>query len=250
MEVVALVYMPKNCAYMPEPSSGDHYMLLHLTGDTNICIGALSTFMAAKLTVASKHGHSGMDMQLKLPPNFSLQLEGSDLIDERARSYGPIWKNEELVICGDDNQPLTINGETAVMESPIKFTPIDQFMPLQCLALTSIGYKPKYMNDAFTFKETVTEMWHPQVSLHNIRRTPLGGPGAECDPTCLCEVLVLMTNSLEHLEDEYFSCFNTTVQATREVLAGLNEVDVTYIDTVLEDLACHSDPCCDRHVNR
>ena len=34
-----------------------------------------------------------------------------------------------------------------------------------------------------------------------------------------------MTNSLEHLEDGYFSCFNPTVQATREVLADLNEVD-------------------------
>ena len=52
MEAVALIYMPKSCLYMPEPSSGDHYTLLPLTGDKNICIGALSTFVAAKLTVA------------------------------------------------------------------------------------------------------------------------------------------------------------------------------------------------------
>ena len=43
MEAVALIYMPKNCMFMPEPSSGDHYTLLHLTRDKDICIGALST---------------------------------------------------------------------------------------------------------------------------------------------------------------------------------------------------------------
>ena len=32
MEAVTLVYMPKNCMYMPVPSSGDHYTLLPLTG--------------------------------------------------------------------------------------------------------------------------------------------------------------------------------------------------------------------------
>ena len=39
MEAVALIYMPKNCMYMPEPSSGDHYTLLPLTRDKDICIG-------------------------------------------------------------------------------------------------------------------------------------------------------------------------------------------------------------------
>ena len=43
-----------------------------------------------------------------------------------------------------------------------------------------------------------------------------------------------MTNSLEHLQDGYFTCFEVTVKTTREVLAHLNEVDVTYIDVVLE----------------
>ena len=42
MEAVALIYMPKNCMYMPEPSSGDHYTLLPLAGDKNISIGALN----------------------------------------------------------------------------------------------------------------------------------------------------------------------------------------------------------------
>ena len=45
------------------------------------------------------------------------------------------------------------------MESPIKVAPVDQYMPLSCTALTNVGYEPKFANDAFTFRETVTEMW-------------------------------------------------------------------------------------------
>ena len=55
-----------------------------------------------------------------------------------------------------------------------------------------------------------------------------GGPGIGCDPTCLYEVLSEMTGSLEHLEDGYFLCFKVTVQAMREVLVDLNEVDANY----------------------
>ena len=61
-----------------------------------------------------------------------------------------------------------------------------------------------------------------------------GSSGTECDPTRLYEALGLMTNSLEHLEDGYFSCFKAMVRATREVLVDLNEVDATYVDTILE----------------
>ena len=60
MEVAALVYMPKSCIYMPEPSSGNHYTLLPLASDKNICLGALSMFVAAKLTVASKYSTRDM----------------------------------------------------------------------------------------------------------------------------------------------------------------------------------------------
>ena len=158
MEVAALVYMPKNCTYMPKPSSGNHYTLLPLTGDKNINIGALSSFAAAKLTVASKHSGSNMGVHLKLPSNFSLLLDGDDLISESALSHGPLWKNEELILCGEDRQPLLVSGETMAMEAPIKVVPVDQFMPLQCVALTNVGYEPKFVNDVFAFKEIVTEM--------------------------------------------------------------------------------------------
>ena len=45
------------------------------------------------------------------------------------------------------------------MESPIKVADVDQFTPLGCTALTNVGYEPKFANDAFSFRETVTEMW-------------------------------------------------------------------------------------------
>ena len=45
------------------------------------------------------------------------------------------------------------------MESPIKVVPIDQFTPLNCTALTNVGYEPKFTNDAFAFRESVAEMW-------------------------------------------------------------------------------------------
>ena len=61
-----------------------------------------------------------------------------------------------------------------------------------------------------------------------------GNTNPPCDPTHLYEALGEMNNSLEHLKEGYFKCFHETVKATREVLVDLNEVDATYVDTVLE----------------
>ena len=158
MEAVALIYMPKNCMYMPEPSSGDHYTLLPLTGDKDICIRALSTFVAAKLMVASTHSSSSMGVHLKLPGRFGPDLDNDSLISEPALCCGPIWKNADFVVRGDDGWPLLENGDPVAMESPIKVVPIDQYTPLNCTALTNVGYEPKFTNDAFAFRETVVEM--------------------------------------------------------------------------------------------
>ena len=98
MEAVALIYMPKNCMYMPEPSSGDHYTLLPLTGDQDICIGVHSTFSAAKLMMASTHSNSGMGVHLKLPGRFGPDLGNDGLISELALCRGPIWKNADFVV--------------------------------------------------------------------------------------------------------------------------------------------------------
>ena len=102
MEAVALVYMLKSCIYMPEPSSGDLYTLLPLARGKDISIGALSTFVAAKLTVVSKHGSNDMRVHLKLPASFGSKLDSDDLITEPALHHGPIWKNADFVMCGDD----------------------------------------------------------------------------------------------------------------------------------------------------
>ena len=120
MEAVALIYMPKNCMYMPEPSSGDHYTLLPLTEDKNICIGALSSFVALKLMVSSTHSSSGMGIHLKLLGRFGPDLDSDGLISEPALRHGPIWKNADFIVRGDDGHPLLKNGDPVAMESPIK----------------------------------------------------------------------------------------------------------------------------------
>ena len=361
MEAVTLVYMPKNCMYMPEPSSGDHYTLLPLTGGKDITIGVLLAFAAAKLTVASKHGSGNMGVHLKLPASFGPQPDSDDLISETALSRGPIWKNAEFVIHDGNNHPVLVNGEPMVTESTIKEARIDEYTPLNCRAWTNVAYKPKFVNNAFAFQETVTEMWQclnrtkaeaaetkppkPMVTdeLHkealvadqtpmftskssNIDVAPMTGlefvdpekywayigarsnPGENaamasvgptacapqdmatvstatvgdgittvkggtnpqcqrdanppCDPTRLYEALGQMNNSLEHLEQGYFASLHETVRVTREILADLNEVDATYVETVLEAMrkwqadvtlmvtAIHTDACTVWDTNR
>ena len=158
MEAVALIYMPKNCMYMPEPSSGNHDTLLPLTRDKDICIGVLSTFVAAKLTVASTHSSSGMGVHLKLPGRFGPDLDNEGLISELALCRSPIWKNADFIVRDDDGRPLLENGNPVAMESPIKVALIDQFTPLNCTALANVGYERKFVNDAFAFRESVAEM--------------------------------------------------------------------------------------------
>ena len=151
MEAAALIYMPKNCIYMPEPSSGNHYTLLPLAGDKNICIGVLSSFVAAKLMVSSTH--SGMGVHLKLPGRFGPDLDSDDLFSKPALCHGPIWKNADFIVCGDDGRPLLENGDPVAMETPIKVAPVDQYTPLSCAALTNVGYELKFANDAFAFRD-------------------------------------------------------------------------------------------------
>ena len=183
MEAVALIYMPKNCMYMPESSSGDHYTLLPLTRDKDICIGALSTFTAAKLTVASTHISSGMGVHLKFPGRFGPDLDNEGLISEPALCRGPIWKNADFIVRGDDGRPLLENGDPVAMESPIKVAPIDQFTPLNCTALTNVGYEPKFANDAFTFRESVAEMWqHLNRTRAEVARQTAAEQKAACMP--------------------------------------------------------------------
>ena len=82
------------------------------------------------------------------------------------------------------------------------------------------------------------------------------------DPRRLCQALGEMNNSLEHLEQGYFDCFHETVKVTREVLADINEIDATYVDMVLMEMAkwqrdvtlaitdMHTDDCAVWDANR
>ena len=67
--------------------------------------------------------------------------------------------------------------------------------------------------------------------------TGVEGTQRPLDPRHLCQVLEEMNDSLEHLERGYFDCFHEMVKATREVLADINEIDATYVDTVLTAMA-------------
>ena len=67
--------------------------------------------------------------------------------------------------------------------------------------------------------------------------TGVEGTHHPLDPRHLCQVLEEMNNSLKHLERGYFDCFHEMVKATREVLADINEIDATYVDTVLTAMA-------------
>ena len=67
--------------------------------------------------------------------------------------------------------------------------------------------------------------------------TGVEGTQHPLDPRRLCQALGEMNNSLEHLERGYFDCFHEMVKATREVLADINEIDATYVDTVLTAMA-------------
>ena len=147
IEAAALVYMPMNCMYMPEPSSGDHYTLLPLTGDKDICIGALSTFAAAKLMVASTHSSGNMGVHLKLPGSFGPDFRNGGLISKPALCHGPIWKSASFVVRGDNGWPLLENGDPVAMESPIKVALINQYTPMKCTALINVGYEPNFPSE-------------------------------------------------------------------------------------------------------
>ena len=99
-----------------------------------------------------------MGVHLKFPGRFGSDLDNDDLFSKPALCHGPIWKNADFIVRGDDGQPLLENGDPVVIESPIKVAPVDQHRPLSCAALTNVGYEPKFANDTFAFRETVTEM--------------------------------------------------------------------------------------------
>ena len=89
---VALAGMPKDCsdcAYMPEPSNGEHYTLLPVSGDAAVTHGPVGDFAAAQLTKGSVHLQIGSQTEVKLPGSFTHDSGNSGLVDEDATSEDP-----------------------------------------------------------------------------------------------------------------------------------------------------------------
>ena len=117
---VALVGMPKDytkCAYMPEPTNGEHYTLLPVCGDSGTTFGPVGAFAAAVLTKGSTHYRLNQRVTVKLPGSFTRDTTFWGLVDEEVFDRGSIWTNKELVeMEADEITPVVINGRTFAME--------------------------------------------------------------------------------------------------------------------------------------
>ena len=113
---VALVGMPKDftkCAYMPEPTNGEHYTLLPVCGDTEMTFGPVGDFAAAVLTKGSTHYRINQRVVVKLPGSFTRDTTSRGLVDKEVFDRGSIWTNNELVeMEADELTPVMVNGRT------------------------------------------------------------------------------------------------------------------------------------------
>ena len=116
---VALAGMPKDCAdcaYMPEPSNGEHYTLLPVSGDTGVTYGPVEDFAAAQLIKGSVHLQLGTHTEVKLPGSFTHESGDRDLVDKVVFQRGPIWENKGLIEQNPDGSPVIRNGRTIAIE--------------------------------------------------------------------------------------------------------------------------------------
>ena len=101
-----------------------------------------------------------------------------------------------------------------------------------------LGIKPDKGEEVATVSAgTPAQASRDSAAMDTKTTTGVKGTQHPLDPRRLCQALGEMNNSLEHLEQGYFDCFHETVKATREVLADINKIDATYVDTVLTMMA-------------
>ena len=120
---VALAGMPKDysdCAYMPEPSNGEHYTLLPVSGDAAVTHGPVGDFAAAQLTKGSVHLQIGSQTEVKLPGSFTHDSGNSGLVDEDVYQRGPIWENKSLLERNEDDTLVIRNGCIVAMEREVR----------------------------------------------------------------------------------------------------------------------------------
>ena len=159
---VALAGMPKDCsdcAYMPEPSNGEHYTLLPVSGDAAVTHGPVGDFAAAQLAKGSVHLQIGSQTEVKLPGSFTHDSGSSGLVDEDVYQRGPIWANKDLVEREEDNTPVIRNGRTIAIEREVRVAGIDVYTDTNVhKPLTLVACPPKYSPDDDEFTESVSEM--------------------------------------------------------------------------------------------
>ena len=161
---VALVGMPKDtkkCAYMPEPSNGEHYTLLPVSGDADTCSGNVGDFAAALLTTGSAHYRIEGRVVVKLPGSFTSDAASKELVNEEVYRRGPLWTNRELIEVNDDDEhtPILIDDRTLAMERYIYVAKVDVYTDTAASSpLTLVACKPGYEPDCDEYVETVPEM--------------------------------------------------------------------------------------------
>ena len=159
---VALAGMPKDCsdcAYMPEPSNGEHYTLLPVSGDAVITHGPVGNFAAAQLIKGSVHLQIGTHTEVKLPGSFTHESRGSGLVDEEVYQRGPIWENKSLIERNEDDTPVIRNGHTIAIEREVMVAGLNVYTDTEVhKPLTLVACPPKHSPDDDEFTESVSEM--------------------------------------------------------------------------------------------
>ena len=159
---VALAGMPKDysdCAYMPEPSNGEHYTLLPVSGDAAITHGPVGDFAAAQLTKGSVHLQLGSQTEVKLPGNFTHDSGDPGLVDEDVYQRGPIWENKNLIERDEEDAPVMRNRRTVAVEREVMVAGLDIYTDTQVhKPLTLVACPPKHSLDDDEFTESTAEM--------------------------------------------------------------------------------------------
>ena len=159
---VALAGMPKDCsdcAYMPEPSNGEHYTLLPVSGDAAITHGPVGDFAAAQLAKGSVHLQIGTHTEVKLPGSFTHDSGDSGLVDEEVYQRGPIWENKNLIERNEDDTPVIRNGRTVTIEREVMVAGVGVYTDTKVhKPLTLVACPPKHSPDDDEFTESVSEM--------------------------------------------------------------------------------------------
>ena len=150
-----------DCAYMPEPVSGEHYTLVPVAGDARAAFGPVGDFAAAVLTKGLTHLWADNRIVVKLPGSFTLDTDtDTGLVDKEVYNRGPIWENKDLVeVEGNDDTPVLRNGRMSTIEHEVFVSAIDKYTDTTTHEpLTIVACQPGFVPDDEEFTESMSEM--------------------------------------------------------------------------------------------